>query len=75
FWHEGDRDQHLNQQKGRNSQSTQLGADEFLVSCDPAQMQAAMGTLDGIIDTVSAKHPLLPLICLLKTGGKITMLA
>ncbi|PIA24764.1 hypothetical protein AQUCO_35100002v1, partial [Aquilegia coerulea] len=50
-----------------------LGADEFLLSTDSDQMQGAMGTLDGIIDTVSAKHPLLPLILLLKTNGKIVM--
>lgn len=36
-------------------------------------MQAAMGTLDGIIDTVSAVHPLSPLIALLKTHGKLVM--
>ncbi|XP_021714045.1 probable mannitol dehydrogenase [Chenopodium quinoa] len=48
-----------------------LGADFFLVSRDPEQMQAATGTLDGIIDTVSAPHPLLPLISLLKTEGKL----
>ncbi|KAA8531460.1 hypothetical protein F0562_006187 [Nyssa sinensis] len=50
-----------------------LGADSFLVSRDPDQMQAAAGTLDGIIDTVSAPHPLLPLIGLLKTHGKIVL--
>jgi len=33
--------------------------------------QAANGTLDGIIDTVSAVHPLLPLIGLLKSHGKL----
>jgi len=32
-----------------------------------------MGTLDGIIDTVSADHPLLPLIGLLKSDGKLVM--
>ncbi|PIA51947.1 hypothetical protein AQUCO_01000072v1 [Aquilegia coerulea] len=50
-----------------------LGADSFLVSRNPEQMQAAMGTLDGIIDTVSAQHPLLPLLALLKSQGKIVM--
>ncbi|KAA8531258.1 hypothetical protein F0562_005967 [Nyssa sinensis] len=51
-----------------------LGADSFLVSRDPLQMEAAMGTMDGIIDTVSAIHPLLPLINLLKSHGKLVML-
>jgi len=32
-----------------------------------------MGTLDGIIDTVSADHPLLPLVGLLKYHGKLVM--
>ena len=32
-----------------------------------------MGTIDGIIDTVSAVHPLLPLIYLLKSHGKFIM--
>ncbi|XP_062019618.1 probable mannitol dehydrogenase [Rosa rugosa] len=50
-----------------------LGADSFLVSRDQDQMQATMGTLDGIIDTVSAAHPLPPLISLLKVNGKLVM--
>ncbi|PHT30954.1 putative mannitol dehydrogenase [Capsicum baccatum] len=50
-----------------------LGADSFLVSRDPDQMQAAAGSLDGIIDTVSAIHPLLPLIDLLRSHGKLVM--
>ena len=33
-----------------------------------------MGSLDGIIDTVSAVHPLLPLTGLLKTSGKLVLL-
>jgi cinnamyl-alcohol dehydrogenase len=33
-----------------------------------------MGTMDGIIDTVSAVHSLVPLIGLLKTHGKLVML-
>lgn len=37
-------------------------------------LQAAKGTLDGIIDTVSAVHLLLPLIGLLKSHGKLVML-
>ncbi|CAA2989342.1 8-hydroxygeraniol dehydrogenase-like [Olea europaea subsp. europaea] len=39
-----------------------LGADLFLVSRDPEEMKAGARTLDGIIDTVAATHPLLPLI-------------
>lgn len=50
-----------------------LGADSFLVSRDPQQMQAAIGTLDGIIDTVSAVHAIAPLINLLKPNGKLVL--
>ncbi|KAJ6984853.1 hypothetical protein NC653_022983 [Populus alba x Populus x berolinensis] len=50
-----------------------LGADSFLVSRDQDEMQAAMGTMDGVIDTVSAVHPILPLISLLKTQGKLVL--
>jgi len=32
-----------------------------------------MGTFDGIIDTVSADHSLVPLIGLLKAHGKLVM--
>ncbi|KAJ8631381.1 hypothetical protein MRB53_024704 [Persea americana] len=51
-----------------------LGADSFLVSSDSEQMKAAMGTLDGILDTVSAFHPISPLIDLLTTNGKLILL-
>ncbi|THG07874.1 hypothetical protein TEA_011978 [Camellia sinensis var. sinensis] len=50
-----------------------LGADSFLDSRDPTQMQLVMSTMDGIIDTVSAPHPLLPLIGLLKSHGKLIL--
>ncbi|KAL5988427.1 hypothetical protein ACLOJK_036191 [Asimina triloba] len=36
--------------------------------------QAAMGTMDGVIDTVPAVHPLVPLLSLLKTNGKLVVL-
>lgn len=32
-----------------------------------------MGTMDGIINTVSAKHDAVPLIFLLKTHGRMIM--
>ncbi|KAK4844323.1 hypothetical protein QYF36_018861 [Acer negundo] len=57
----------------KNEALEHLGADLFLVSRDPDQMQAAVGTMDGIIDTVSAVHPILPLISLLKSQGKLVM--
>ncbi|KAJ4714590.1 putative Alcohol dehydrogenase [Melia azedarach] len=50
-----------------------LGADSFVVSRSKDEMQAAMSTMDGIIDTVSAPHSLLPLISLLKTSAKLVL--
>lgn len=37
-------------------------------------MQAAEWTMDGIIDTVSAVHPMSPLVMLLKNDGKLIMI-
>ncbi|XP_022739459.1 probable mannitol dehydrogenase [Durio zibethinus] len=51
-----------------------LGADSFLISSDQDQMQAAMGTMAGIIDTASAPHSLLPLIGLLKSHSKLILI-
>ncbi|XP_048438038.1 8-hydroxygeraniol dehydrogenase-like isoform X2 [Pyrus x bretschneideri] len=50
-----------------------LGADSFVVSCDQEQMKAARGTLDGIIGRVSAAHPIVPLLGLLKPHGKLIL--
>ncbi|KAM0867390.1 hypothetical protein ACQ4PT_041999 [Festuca glaucescens] len=50
-----------------------LGADAFLVSQDPEQTKAAAGTMDGIIDTVSAGHPIVPLLELLKPMGQMVV--
>ncbi|KAJ4873954.1 Cinnamyl alcohol dehydrogenase 7 [Raphanus sativus] len=59
--------------KKRDEAISRLGADLFLVSRDPEQMKDVMGTMDGIIDTVSATHSLLPLFDLLKYNGKLIM--
>jgi cinnamyl-alcohol dehydrogenase len=50
-----------------------LGADAFLLSHDPEQMKAAAGTMDGIIDTVSAGHQIVPLLDLLAPMGQIVL--
>ncbi|KAJ0017234.1 hypothetical protein Pint_11244 [Pistacia integerrima] len=42
---------------------------------DKSGMHAAMGTMDGIFDTVSPQHPLTPLLNLLKFNGKLIMLS
>ncbi|CAL5373848.1 unnamed protein product [Camellia sinensis] len=59
---------------GKKKKATeQLGVDSFLVSRDADQMQAVMATMDFIIDTVSAPHPLVPLVSLLKSHGKLIL--
>jgi len=57
----------------RDEALARLGADAFLVSRDPAQMEAAAGTMDGIVDTVSADHPVAPLLDLLKPMGQMVV--
>ncbi|CDP01594.1 unnamed protein product [Coffea canephora] len=58
----------------RDEAIERLGADPFIISKDQDQLQAASGTLDGILDTASAIHPLLPLLSLLKFEGKLVLL-
>ncbi len=50
-----------------------LGAKHFIVSSDPEAMKAAAGTLDGIIDTVSAKHDIGALLGLLGIEGTLVL--
>ncbi|CAG7866590.1 unnamed protein product [Brassica rapa] len=51
-----------------------LGADSFLVTTDAQKMKDAIGTMDFVLDTVSAEHSLLPLFSLLKVNGKLVAL-
>ncbi|XP_015069313.1 probable mannitol dehydrogenase [Solanum pennellii] len=50
---------------------TKLGADAFVLSTDPVKFKAAVNTMDYIIDTIAAVHPLAPLLSLLKMDGKL----
>lgn len=50
-----------------------LGADGFIVSTSPKQMQAGKRSLDLILDTVSAKHSLGPILELLKVNGTLVV--
>jgi len=47
-----------------------LGADHFIVSKNAEEMEAAAGSFDGIIDTVSAMHDLHAYVALLRASGK-----
>nr|XP_043617539.1 probable cinnamyl alcohol dehydrogenase 6 [Erigeron canadensis] len=50
-----------------------LGADDFIVSTDPKQMQSKMRTLDFILDTVAAPHSIGPILELLKVKGTLVL--
>ncbi|KAM0038903.1 putative mannitol dehydrogenase [Helianthus debilis subsp. tardiflorus] len=50
-----------------------LKADHFINSKDEHQMEAARGTLDGIVDTVSGDHPMAPLLNALTPHGKLVL--
>ena len=50
-----------------------LGADEVVVSSDPAQMQAHARSLDLILDTVAAPHDLDAYLVLLRRDGTLVL--
>ena len=50
------------------------GAEEFIVSTDPASIQAAAGTIDLLLNTVSATHQIETYLPLLANGGTIVQL-
>ncbi|VFQ73773.1 unnamed protein product [Cuscuta campestris] len=45
----------------------------FIIGFGIYGKKATKSTLDGIIDTVSAVHPLTPLLSLLKINGKLVL--
>ncbi|KAJ8766883.1 hypothetical protein K2173_009227 [Erythroxylum novogranatense] len=59
--------------KKREEALEHLGADEYLVSSDASRMQEFADSLDYIIDTVPAFHPLEPYLSLLKLDGKLIL--
>lgn len=48
-----------------------LGADAFLVSSNSAEMEQAVNSLDYILDTVPAVHPMQSYLSLLNVDGKL----
>lgn len=58
-------------EKKKDEAVNELGADHFIVSKDAEQMKAAAASLDGIIDTVSAQHPVMDYMALLRTDGRM----
>ena len=53
----------------KEKDARKLGAKRFVVTTDPANFAAIAGSLDLIVDTVSAKHDFTPYLSTLKTGG------
>ena len=53
----------------KEADARKLGAHNFVVTTDEAQMKAARGTFDFILDTVSAAHDMNMYLSLLKTDG------
>ena len=52
-----------------------LGADNFIDSTNPAEMKAAAGSLDFIINCVAADHDIASYMQLLDTFGKMVLVA
>jgi uncharacterized zinc-type alcohol dehydrogenase-like protein len=58
---------------GKVADGKALGADEVVISKDPAQMAAHAASFDMILDTVSADHDLNAYLALLKLDGTLVM--
>ncbi len=58
---------------GKIRDAMALGADEVVISRDPAQMQAHAGSFDMILDTVAASHDLDAFTALLKRDGTLVL--
>ena len=54
---------------GKMADAKSLGAHRAILSSDPAQMASARGSLDLILDTVSADHDFDPHLALLRNSG------
>ena len=59
---------------GKSEDAKRLGADEVVLSKDPAQMKKHLRSFDFILDTVSAPHDLNAYLALLKREGTMTLL-
>lgn len=60
--------------KKRSEAIDHLGADAYLVSTDADAVAAAADSLDYIIDTVPAVHPMEPYLAMLKLDGKLILM-
>jgi len=58
---------------GKADDAKRLGADEVVISKDAEAMRAHRGSLDFILNTVAAPHPLDPFLGLLKRDATMTL--
>jgi uncharacterized zinc-type alcohol dehydrogenase-like protein len=58
---------------GKREDALRLGADEVVVSTDPAQMKAHAGSFDFILDTISADHDINVYLGMLGMDGTVTL--
>jgi alcohol dehydrogenase (NADP+) len=58
---------------GKFDDARRLGADDVLLSSDPAQMKAHGNTLNFILDTISAPHDINTYLGLLKVDGVLVL--
>jgi alcohol dehydrogenase (NADP+) len=58
----------------KEADARRLGADHIVISTDAAQMAAAKGCFDLIIDTVPYEHDVNPLIPTLRVSGTLVMI-
>ena len=59
--------------ESKREEALKLGADEVVISKDPAQMNAHAGSFDFILNTVAAPHALDTFIALLKRDGTLCL--
>ena len=60
--------------ESKRDEARKLGADDVVISKDPAQMKAHAGSFDFILDTVAASHNLDAFTRLLKRDGTLCLL-
>ena len=58
---------------GKKEDALRLGADEVIMSREPAEMEKHAGTFDFILDTASAQHDINSYLSLLSRDGNITL--
>jgi uncharacterized zinc-type alcohol dehydrogenase-like protein len=58
----------------KGADAKELGADHFVVTKDPANLEPLAGTFDIILDTVSADHDINPYIAMLGVRGTLVVI-